>query len=508
MASKISINLDTSKENYLVSKCKQNDDLVLEAFIHDKGLELDLTNKEITIQALKADNTYIIQNTDIVKENNKIIANLVKDFTRVPGETKIEIVLVASSKQNTTFSFTLEVVGSVIRGAVQSGNTVTILEVLDNKIELARQVKEETKQLIENGGAATTGQVKELNASLEHNAKVVGLTDEDVNIYVNCDIGNDTTGNGTIDNPYKTIQRAFDSIPKVINNRHTVFCAPGTYDEEPYLSGVIGGSIYVMSYGDKPDVNEDISCRVKAVRFYDIMGYVHIEDFGQINYTMETRSFMLFSRCIYGSVSRCRFDINLLNTTKRTIEWDGSNGSVGTSYFGNQFICIYSQNGSSVRVDFNNTIGEQCNRALYADGGHIAKNGDVAWHVDKSNYPETKVNGGQILGRPIYEWKNSVYENDWETSGSIPLKYRIEGNLCILTGWIKKDTLDTTKITTMPVGYRPIVTQRHKLTMGGTSAVQSSEPVLNISPNGTVNLVNSGNVTSNILVINVIYPIA
>ncbi|MDB1947615.1 hypothetical protein PMY35_07250 [Clostridium tertium] len=60
----------------------------------------------------------------------------------------------------------------------------------------------------------------------------------------------------------------------------------------------------------------------------------------------------------------------------------------------------------------------------------------------------------------------------------------------------------------MPVGYRPIVTQRHKLTMGGTSAVQSSEPVLNISPNGTVNLVNSGNVTSNILVINVIYPIA
>ena len=103
MASKISINLDTSKENYLVSKCKQNDDLVLEAFIHDKGLELDLTNKEITIQALKADNTYIIQNTDIVKENNKITANLVKDFTRVPGETKIEIVLVESSKQNTTF---------------------------------------------------------------------------------------------------------------------------------------------------------------------------------------------------------------------------------------------------------------------------------------------------------------------------------------------------------------------------------------------------------------------
>ena len=67
MASKIIVNLDTSKENYIVAKCKQNDDLTLEAFIYENGESLDLTNKEITIQALKSDNTYIIQNTDIVK---------------------------------------------------------------------------------------------------------------------------------------------------------------------------------------------------------------------------------------------------------------------------------------------------------------------------------------------------------------------------------------------------------------------------------------------------------
>ena len=134
MASKIVINLDTSKENYLVAKCKQNDDLTLEASIYENGLEKDLTNCEIIIQALKADKTYIIQNTDITKLNNKITANLIRDFSRVPGTTKIEIVLVESSKQNTTFSFSLEVVGSVIRGAVQSSNTVTILEELEEKI--------------------------------------------------------------------------------------------------------------------------------------------------------------------------------------------------------------------------------------------------------------------------------------------------------------------------------------------------------------------------------------
>lgn len=168
MASKININLDTSKENYLVAKCKQNDDLTLEASIFENGLALDLTNKTITIQALKSDNTYIIQNTDIVKENNKINAELDRDFSRVPGTTKIEIVLVESSKQNTTFSFYLEVVGSVIRGAVQSSNTATILEALDNKIIEAGQVKQETEELVQSGGAATKGEVQEINASLEH----------------------------------------------------------------------------------------------------------------------------------------------------------------------------------------------------------------------------------------------------------------------------------------------------------------------------------------------------
>jgi hypothetical protein len=183
VASKISINLDTSKENFLVAKCKQNDDLTLEAYIYENGAELDLTNKEIIIQALKSDNTYIIQNTEIAKENNKILAELDRDFSRVSGTTKIEIVLVESGKQNTTFSFYLEVSASVIKGAVESSNTVTVLEALDNKIietgqvlVEAIQVKEDTEQLIESGGAATTGDIANITAQLEHIKNQRGIT--------------------------------------------------------------------------------------------------------------------------------------------------------------------------------------------------------------------------------------------------------------------------------------------------------------------------------------------
>lgn len=181
MASKIKINLDTSKEFFLDSKCKQNDDLTLEANIYENGLAKDLTNCSISIQALKADKTYIIQNTDIAKEKNKFIANLVKDFTRVAGKTEIEVVLTESSKQNTTFSFCLNVVGSVIKGAVESSNTVTILEDLQEKTEEARVVKAETEQLIETGGAATKGDIDKVNSSLEQKAPIS---------YVDTKIGN------------------------------------------------------------------------------------------------------------------------------------------------------------------------------------------------------------------------------------------------------------------------------------------------------------------------------
>lgn len=181
MASKIVVNLDTSKELYGVFKCKQNDDLTLEAYIFDNGAAKDLTNSSIVVQAKKADNTYIIQNTDINKLDKKFEANLVKDFTRVAGETKIEIVLVESGKQNTTFSFCLEVVESVIKGAVESSNAVPILEELQDKIIEAGQVRDETEELINSGGAATKGDIQEVNTQLAEKAEKT---------YVDTKIGN------------------------------------------------------------------------------------------------------------------------------------------------------------------------------------------------------------------------------------------------------------------------------------------------------------------------------
>lgn len=262
MASKIVVNLDTSKEVFLNSKCKQNDDLILECNIFENGLTKDLTNCSIVIQALKADKTYIIQNTDITKNKNNFIANLVRDFTRVAGETEIEIVLTESSKQNTTFSFCLEVVGSVIRGAVESKNTVTILENLQDKIEEAGVVKQETEQLIEKGGAATKGDIQEVNAHLEHNTKKSTLiinVDEYNNFQEVLDVA--------IKNPYSTIY--FPTDYTTTNTVHIPIKTNLKMDGSIILDS--NENTPAIEIGEEEDINRNviIDLKIKRKNFTD-----------------------------------------------------------------------------------------------------------------------------------------------------------------------------------------------------------------------------------------------
>lgn len=176
MANRIIVNLDTSKSQYNIYECKQNDDLILEASIFENGIEKDVTTKAITINCTRSDGTYVVQNTDITRDKNKITANLKRDFTRVDGLDKLEIVLLENEKQNTTFDFNILVKPSVLKTAVEeSKDTVIILEELGNKIVEAGQVKEETEQLIATGGAATKGDIATVNSQLEQKLNKDGI---------------------------------------------------------------------------------------------------------------------------------------------------------------------------------------------------------------------------------------------------------------------------------------------------------------------------------------------
>lgn len=332
--------------------------------------------------------------------------------------------------------------------------------------------------------------------------RLYGLSQSPVNIYVS-KIGT-SNGNGTQSNPFNSIQKAFDSIPKIIDKRYTVWIAPGDYEEEAYLTGVIGGTIFIRST-EPPESVDNINVRVKALNFYDVMGYVHIEDMGTLGGEITRKAFILFSRCIYGSISRCRMDRNIPG--KITLYWDGSFGSLGTSYIANQDLVIQSQNGSTVRVDDNTTSGTGNVVALYSLNGFIFKSGANNW-IQSASIPEKKEIGGQIYSDQT-EWIDLSYSNGWATNSGVALKYKkMNDNLVMLYGWVNKQPLDTTVIATLPVGYRPINTQRHAVTVTGTAAVQTSLPVLEVRSNGDIRLVSTGNVPANSgIAINVILPI-
>ena len=332
--------------------------------------------------------------------------------------------------------------------------------------------------------------------------RIYGLSQSPVNIYVNKTGTLD--GDGSQSNPFNSIQKAFDSIPKIIDKRYTVWIAPGDYDEEAYLTGVIGGTIFVRST-EPPKTVDNINVRVKALNFYDVMGYVHIEDMGTYGGEIARKAFILFSRCIYGSVSRCRMDRTIPG--KITLYWDGSFGSLGTSHIENQELVIQSQNGSTVRIDSNTTSGTGNGVALYSLNGFIFKSGANDW-INSAATPEKKEIGGQIY-TDENEWVNLSYKNGWATNSGVALKYKkMNDNLVMLYGWVDKQPLDTTIIATLPTGYRPINTQRHPVSVTGTANVQTSLPILEVRSNGDIRLVTTGDVPANNgIAINVILPI-
>lgn len=364
MASKIVVNLDTSKEVFLNSKCKQNDDLILECNIFENGLAKDLNNCSVVIQALKADKTYIIQNTDIIKSNNKFTANLVRDFTRVAGKTEIEIVLTESSKQNTTFSFCLEVVGSVIRGAVESRNTVTILENLQDKIEEAGVVKQETEQLIEKGGAATKGDIQEVNAHLEHI-----IRDKDGYVSVKsflCDDGEFVKGDGVHDDT--------TGIKKALENYTNIRIPVGNY-------------LITSPLKLKPSLN---LCGEGSTSSF-------ILDLKENEYCLEN-----------AETNLTRFQINNL----RFVAKDGSNTNVGAISFER------AMRGCVIR----NIWCENMSQVLYIGSGNYAIT--TVENIFATYFP---TNTSSTKAPAITVKGNTVFMKNIEIAGSYHIGLKIEG---------------------------------------------------------------------------------
>ncbi|MGX1262650.1 hypothetical protein RKD55_000454 [Rossellomorea marisflavi] len=283
--------------------------------------------------------------------------------------------------------------------------------------------------------------------------KVAGLTSSRVNIYVDS-IKGSGLNDGSAARPFKTLQQAVDSIPKVINYDRFIFVKDGTYNEEVVVKSISGAAIYFQRMDGTVNADTPTGIVVKSMTFYDISGLCRIDHFEFMGEPEKTSASIRFSRTQYGTVHRCRF---ARASSKPAVEFDGSRGSVNSSYFNGQSLCILSQNGSSVRVDSTNMHGNTPSSvAIRAQAAEVYRNGVTPW-VDGANIGLEGVQGGQI-NRDVVPIDIEL-TNNWKSYNETNYKARaIKDNAGVvhLQGIIRDGRVGQGVIAlTLPAGYRP-----------------------------------------------------
>src|SRR5699024_759842 len=129
--------------------------------------------------------------------------------------------------------------------------------------------------------------------------EVLKKEEQVVNIYVRKN-DNDSTGDGTSNNSFQTIQKAVDSIPKLINKDYEILVGEGEYDEEVIVKGIGGSAVWISR--ENGIVNRSVTSpnvKVRSVTFFDCNGYCRVNSLEYFNASNITSTFLRFCRLSY-----------------------------------------------------------------------------------------------------------------------------------------------------------------------------------------------------------------
>lgn len=165
-------NLDFTQESWESHICKQYDNRIIKINLFDNSQPYDLSNKTLILNACNSKGNIIIQTEDILKFENQITIQLNEEMTKVDGPLLLELCIQDGTKQITTFTFKLTIKRSVLnQGNVDTPIYIDVIDILNDKITEATKVKLQTEKLIQTGGAATKGELQQVNAQLDTNVQ-------------------------------------------------------------------------------------------------------------------------------------------------------------------------------------------------------------------------------------------------------------------------------------------------------------------------------------------------
>lgn len=206
------------------------------------------------------------------------------------------------------------------------------------------------------------GKVNETAQKLEEQLKALyGATEANLEIYVDADKGNDTSGTGASDAPYRTINKAVQQIPRALNGSAVyIYLVPGIYNEDVYIQNKQITAIFIQGTNSATvdPKNKQTGVFVRHLNFRDCSGYLSLRGLNQVSadQTPNKAGTFVFTRCGYASVGFCRFDDAKAKTNLvPAVVIDAGSGGAHNSYFINQYCAQIGQYMAYSNFPYTNT---------------------------------------------------------------------------------------------------------------------------------------------------------
>lgn len=256
---------------------------------------------------------------------------------------------------------------------------------LDNEWKRVLQFISETQSSIKQVSDKQTLTDNKLN-------KLFDDKTENIMIYVSKERGNDTTGTGTESKPFKSIQKAVDSIPIISLSQYQIVVDKGAYLEDVIVKNLTTARIDIVSYNYQAlnitSDSTDTGVYVRSINFIDCRMYCGVRGFTQTDSkNNQTNRFVSFNGVNYGVAEKC---LALENTKTRSnfkgFHWERSKGNIYESVVSNQFHAISADFASEVRVTDEMRGGTNNKIVFFVNGSVVYKGLQVKITGDQEEY--------------------------------------------------------------------------------------------------------------------------
>lgn len=200
-----------------------------------------------------------------------------------------------------------------------------------------------------------------------------------VDIYVSTN-GSDTTGNGTEEKPFQTIQTAINSLALVGSRAITIWVDDGVYLEDVYIRSLSTNTLTIRSIQNidtMTPATSDLPVKVRSIGFYYCSGYFQVAGIQFVDQA-NTPSFsasryaLLCEQGGYLAVNTCKFADNTLSMINHRSTYVGGISKMNTygCHFVNQNCLGYSVLMAEMRAGGSNS-GQGNNIGFISDSATV-----------------------------------------------------------------------------------------------------------------------------------------